>query len=207
MASSSDFQRLVRGRTTSNQIEPDFNAIRTPSGSTVQSITPSNARRFNRNFTVQKTKISKEDTFKELTKCEKCGIVMFNLCEPLLIAFIMATSIEVAEIGTSLYLLITLGVMTPCLLTSNLKLVKLKYYLAYALIGLPIFFIFLKMWLYVPFTHNLTNVQSNDKLLKALGVFNQYDSTKKQWSKTFLNDMVVFVFAIFLTIYYFYCVK
>ena len=99
--------------------------------------------------------------FHEPTTSEKIYITVYNLIEPMLVAFIMATTMEIAQISSAVYLLITLGVLTPCLLTTNLSLVKTKYALSYVIILTAFGSTLLKMWIYIPFTTGITDITSN----------------------------------------------
>ena len=123
--------------------------MRTPSSS---SYTPVNSKDFDR----LKNKYSKKPLplfeFKELSAWEKFYVSMYNLIEPLLVALLVSTTIEVVSVGPALYLLIVWGVYVPLLLTGNLFYVKLKYVLAYVLCGLSFADIFMKMWIYIGFT-------------------------------------------------------
>jgi hypothetical protein len=138
--------------------------------------------------------------FKELSTWEKFYVTMYNLIEPLLVAFLVSTSIEVVSIGPACYLIIAWGVYVPLLLTQNLFYVKLKYVLAYVLCGLSFADIFMKMWIYIGFTDDITNVKSKETWMLALGVY------PDQWTKTFLNDIMVFVFSVLCVVYYYFVV-
>lgn len=132
--------------------EPNFAVMRTPSSS---SYTPTNEK----NLLALKKKTKPPvslSSFKELSSWEKFYVTLYNLLEPCLIAFLIATTIEVVSIGTATYLLICWGVMVPLLLTKNLFYLKTKYVLAYVLCGLSFADIFMKMWIYIGFTENIT---------------------------------------------------
>jgi len=126
---------------------------------------------------------------------------MYNLIEPILVALLVSTTIEVVSIGPALYLLIVWVVYVPLLLTGNLFYVKVKYVLAYVLCGLSFADLFMKMWIYIGFTSGITNVKENETWMLALGVY------QNDWSKTFINDIVVFVLSVLCVIHYYYAIN
>lgn len=118
--------------------------------------------------------------------------MLFNLIEPLLVAFILATAMMISQIGTVVYMLITLGYLMPSLLTGDITKIKVKKYLTLGMFVLAPVVTFMKTWIYCQFT-DTKNIEMNpdvvDNVRALIGVW------PDQWSKTFLNDMLVFVFA------------
>jgi hypothetical protein len=46
-------------------------------------------------------------------------ILSYNFIEPVLVAILMGSAIQIAQLGTAIYLLITMVGLTPFILTEN----------------------------------------------------------------------------------------
>jgi hypothetical protein len=77
---------------------------------------------------------SKIDGFKVLTKRDKLKIVLYNLIEPLLLALIIASAMELSQMGTVIYMCVSMFFLLPMLLTQNADFVQVKSYFAMFLV-------------------------------------------------------------------------
>ncbi len=124
-----------------------------------------------------------------MTAVEKTMIVLYNLIEPFLVASIISISMQISQIGTIIYMLISMGCLTPLLLTEVPQRIEVKKWLSLAMIIVAPVMTLMKMWIYCQFTDtkNVNNLTDRPDLRTALGVF------PNQWTKTFLNDLLVLV--------------
>lgn len=61
--------------------------------------------------------------FRILTQSDKRWIVLYNLIEPLLLALIITTSMELSQMGTVIYMFVAMSMLLPMLLTKNLDFI------------------------------------------------------------------------------------
>jgi len=122
-------------------------------------------------------------------------IVLYNLIEPVVLASIIITAMELMQMGTMVYLVISMAMLLPLLLTQSLSFIQTKQYLTTFMIGFAICVIYMKVWIYCQFT-DTPHVNSNPTLQHGLGIW------PGQWTKTFLNDLLVLLFASLLLWHY-----
>lgn len=83
---------------------------------------------------------------------EQLKIVLYNLIEPLLVAILIATSLQIVELPSTFYLLISFAFMFATLLTDSVSRIQTKRILAGLMVGLAPTFSLLKFWVYYQFT-------------------------------------------------------
>ena len=140
-----------------------------------------------------KQRLAKAEVVLQLTLVDKASILVYNSIEPCLLALIMGTAMQISEIGTALYMVISFLAILPWLLTDLKGKIMNKFYAAVLMVALCPILLFMKIWIYCQLTdtkHLSTNMEM------ALGVF------PNQWTKTFLNDILVLVFSGLLVLHY-----
>lgn len=131
----------------------------------------------------------------KLSEWEKLKILAYNLVEPLLVGVIIATSLQIVELPSTCYLLISFLFMFMTLLTGVSSRIKKKRILAVAMAVLAPAFSLLKFWVYYKFTP-CANFQSITYLKPIFGIF------PGRWTHTFICDLIVFPFALLLVWHY-----
>ena len=112
-------------------------------------------------------------------------------------ALVLFCSVTLVQIGTFVYFMLTIFVLYPLLLTLHETRIKVKLGLSVAIAVIAPSVTLMKAWVYCQFTET-AHVNSNPELIKAIGIY------QGQWTKTFLVDILVFVFAgLLITCYYF----
>ena len=64
-----------------------------------------------------KQRLAKAEVVLQLTLVDKASILVYNSIEPCLLALIMGTAMQISEIGTALYMVISFLAILPWLLT------------------------------------------------------------------------------------------
>ena len=119
----------------------------------------------------------------------------YNLVEPLLLGVIIATALQIVELPSTCYLLISFAFMLLTMLSENSTHIKTKRVLSLILVGLAPTFSLLKFWVYYRFTP-CPNFESIVWLNPLFGIF------PGRWVHTFISDFIVAPFAILLVWHY-----
>ena len=126
---------------------------------------------------------------------EQLRIIGYNLIEPLLVAVLISTSLQIVELPSTFYLLISFAFMFATLLTDSVSRIQTKRVLAALMVCLAPTFSLLKFWVYYQFTPcpNFENIQ----WLKPLfGVF------PGRWIHTFICDFIIIPVSAILVLHY-----
>jgi hypothetical protein len=93
------------------------------------------------------------------------GAVLYNLCEPVLVALSLGCSLQFADIVTMVYVIIDIGAITPNILSVRFEVIKAKLILTWVKFGLALISISLKVVACIYFTPD------SDKFFYAHGRF------------------------------------
>ena len=116
------------------------------------------------------------------------------MVEPTLLGIIIGFSLQISEMSTIVYLLISLLILMPMMLTSDPKKINFKRKLTIFMTAIVPVFILFKTWIYCQFTDtkNISN-----ELSDFFGVF------PSKFAKTYIIDMVVFFMSCLLVWHYY----
>ena len=126
---------------------------------------------------------------------DQLKIVSYNLIEPLLLAVIIATALQIVELPSTFYLLVSFAFMFATLLTDNISRIKKKRILAASMICLAPTFSLLKFWVYYQFTP-CPNFETIQWLKPLFGIF------PGRWTHTFICDFIIIPVAALLVWHY-----
>ena len=91
---------------------------------------------------------SQVEELTELTKKytpKSTGAVVYNLCEPVLVALSLGCSLQFANIITMVYVIIDICAITPMILSTRFEIIRTKLVLTWVKFGLAIVSIALKV--------------------------------------------------------------
>jgi hypothetical protein len=84
----------------------------------------------------------------KLTRFDIAQINAFNLAEPFLVATIMGASIELAQLGTVIYMIAVVSFLLPMLLTQVILRIKTKRIVAFIICAVAPNVTLMKAWIY-----------------------------------------------------------
>lgn len=130
-----------------------------------------------------------------LTRWERYKITIYHLYEPLIVGSAVGVCLQLPDLLTLIYTLITFCGLTPLLLTDKLIKIKFKRVLAYSLICLSNMFIIFKAVAYSLYDR-MDRFKSDEEVAHFFGVY------KDSFIKTFGSDFAIFFISIIAVICY-----
>lgn len=146
-------------------------------------------------FEGDKRKRQITDVKLEFTFWDKFAIIGYNMVEPTLTSLMLASSLEVAEFGTCVYMLMILGILVPFLLTENSCKLYTKKVASCVIIFTACGILMIKMYVYMQWT-TTTYINAHPQVQRAIGVY------PGRWSATFYDDLSVLIFAVLQLLHY-----